>query len=452
MNSPDELRAALKAGERRSLELPVDAWARWLLVALYRHLERQRWLGRIAVDRLGADLRRIANFSPHPEPRDGIVPGEPQWSFSFHGNGLSLEHDDGTFLDVDFVDGSPDTIDVFFFGHFLGSLRDPEFIEARFAHDGPSGEAWRVDLVALRQHGLIEGSNRVRLTSSGLEWASVLSEAILTFENTESEHDQIAIAWLIGDPLLALEQGLSDSEIERAADTVRHARTEVLLQKVRSDVDGLCLMALAEVNPDAARQELRRIFTSNSPRQLLRSAHELADFWNAKDLAADVEQGLADENAHPSSHLKAAQLLMRWFGPAMDETLRTKLLLAIGDLRDCSDPAAALIRVLLAPNAGLQEFAQALHQKSEHTRNGAAAGLTLLGFREAIECLREAGTAESSRALQFLNDGQQHLVWWNGAAQIRRVVSGDALNWHILSLLQEACGDLVEQWLPTIEP
>lgn len=361
-----------------------------------------------------------------------------------------MEHDDGTFLDVDFVDGSTETIDSYFFEHFLRSLREPEFIEARIAFDGPLEGAWRVDLEPLREAGLIDGSHRIRLTSSGLEWASVLSEALSAFEESESEDDQIAIALLIGDPVLAFEEGLRDSELERAAAAVREARTEALLLKLRADEEGLCLLALASINAIRARDELRRIFTSHSHRRVLSAAHELVDFWNAKDLAPALEQGLA-ENAHPSSHLRAARLLMRWSGPEMNDPHRAKLLLALGELRNCSAPAAALIRVLLDPAASLEEFAEGLHDKSAHTRNGAAAGLTLLGLHEAVECLRQAGTPESSLALRFLNDGEEHLVQWNGSTQLRRVVSSDVSNWHSLWALKEDCGELVEQWLPAIE-
>ncbi|AGP37458.1 hypothetical protein BE04_39335 [Sorangium cellulosum] len=49
-------RAALDLG----VELPGDPWARWLLVALHRHIPRQRWVGRIVEQHLNGDLARLA--------------------------------------------------------------------------------------------------------------------------------------------------------------------------------------------------------------------------------------------------------------------------------------------------------------------------------------------------------------------------------------------------------
>jgi hypothetical protein len=80
-----------------------------LLVGLLRHLERQASAGRVVQEHLQGDLNAIGQWGslghPSNSPRSGQVASLPGWTFEFHGKGCRLTNDDGTSLDVDFIDG-----------------------------------------------------------------------------------------------------------------------------------------------------------------------------------------------------------------------------------------------------------------------------------------------------------------------------------------------------------
>jgi hypothetical protein len=107
----------------------------WLLFALVRHVECQRWVGRIAASRLKADLVALsgAGALAHPAiPQSGLVPDDTDWEYYFHGRGCCLTNRiTGESIDVDFFDGSSDWIDDFFFIRYLESLKQPAFMKRR---------------------------------------------------------------------------------------------------------------------------------------------------------------------------------------------------------------------------------------------------------------------------------------------------------------------------------
>ncbi|WP_437984981.1 DUF6896 domain-containing protein [Sorangium sp. So ce117] len=96
------VRAALGAGPVTAGP-PPDPWHAWLLVALARQVDRQRWLVRVQRERLSRASRR------------GDVPGMPGWKFYFHGIGLCLTAPDGETIDVDDHGDDGLTIDPWFF-------------------------------------------------------------------------------------------------------------------------------------------------------------------------------------------------------------------------------------------------------------------------------------------------------------------------------------------------
>ncbi|HVR18117.1 MAG TPA: hypothetical protein VMS65_00430, partial [Polyangiaceae bacterium] len=88
-----------------SLSSQPSVWELRLLLALSRHVERQRWVASV-VDRhlkaSTAEIGRSGSFAHPPGGTDRRVPGLPGWSYYFHGIGCCLTHDDGTELDVNF--------------------------------------------------------------------------------------------------------------------------------------------------------------------------------------------------------------------------------------------------------------------------------------------------------------------------------------------------------------
>lgn len=65
-----------------SRTLPCSAWDRWVLVSLYRHLTRQRFVEQVVRERLHGSPERIAQhgYAGHPEDDEGSgrVPGLPE--------------------------------------------------------------------------------------------------------------------------------------------------------------------------------------------------------------------------------------------------------------------------------------------------------------------------------------------------------------------------------------
>ena len=158
----------------------LDHWALWTLICLRRHLNRQRWVGYIVESRLKGDLRQLgcAGAFGHPEgmPQSGKVPGEPDWSYFFHGGGCCLTNDvAGDRVDVDFTrDGGSDKIDPFFYSEFLQSLSRREFPEEIIRRVEPFEHAWQAEIDRLGAANCVETEHGLRLTTHGMRAAEVL--------------------------------------------------------------------------------------------------------------------------------------------------------------------------------------------------------------------------------------------------------------------------------------
>jgi hypothetical protein len=126
------------------LQTILSPWAVWLLVALIRQVERQRWVSSVAISKLGVDpdAMSASGWRGHPPvPTSGLVPDLPAWEYRLHGRGCCLTNRiTGESIDVDFCDGIADWIDDFFFVNFLMSLKNPEPIEKRLIELHPSYE------------------------------------------------------------------------------------------------------------------------------------------------------------------------------------------------------------------------------------------------------------------------------------------------------------------------
>ncbi|WP_437820994.1 hypothetical protein [Sorangium sp. So ce1078] len=108
---------------------PPDPWHAWLLVALARQVDRQRWLVRVQRDRL------------LPDSDADEVPGMPGWRFLFHGDGLCLTASDGETIDVDDHGDGGLTIDPYFFAQRILSLPRPALPARRLLAFLPTADA-----------------------------------------------------------------------------------------------------------------------------------------------------------------------------------------------------------------------------------------------------------------------------------------------------------------------
>lgn len=158
----------LKAGGRDDLHLQawiespigLSPWEGWLLLCLIRHRGRQQFVLESMRKRLDGDPELIARAGAmgHPDrPRVGLVPGDTDWEYRFHGRGCSMTHRvTGEDIDVDFHDETADWIGRYFFVKYLKSLQRPRFVEKRICELYPSACSVNVGIDELLERGILE--------------------------------------------------------------------------------------------------------------------------------------------------------------------------------------------------------------------------------------------------------------------------------------------------------
>lgn len=114
-------------------------WSGWLLVALLRHLPRQRW---------------VAQLVPTLREEEGEVPGHPGWRYEFHGIGCCFTAD-GETVDVDFHGDHGLSIDPFFFARRVLRLRPAGTPELRVREALPNDGLVATALADLRAAKLL---------------------------------------------------------------------------------------------------------------------------------------------------------------------------------------------------------------------------------------------------------------------------------------------------------
>lgn len=175
------------------VEEPIELspWALWLVLCPVKHRMRQQFVLDSSILQLGRDPNHIAKMGALSHgnlPRHGLVPGDTQWEYRFHGRGCEMTNrHSGVQIDVDFLEGSADWITPFFFVKYLKSLKDPEFVEGRIQELYPTSETVELGLVELHNCGLIEKHFRdncaFRLNSS---WKT-LSDISSCLESLEGQ-------------------------------------------------------------------------------------------------------------------------------------------------------------------------------------------------------------------------------------------------------------------------
>lgn len=136
-------RASVEEGRRCwGHELPRP-WLGWLIVALMRQVQRQRWLVELVEARLSS-----------PPVERGEVPELPGWSFRFHGRGCCLSGP-GEEIDVDFHGDGGLTIDPYFFAARLFGLVDLGLPERRVRELLPTPDVIAEAIRELRSEGLL---------------------------------------------------------------------------------------------------------------------------------------------------------------------------------------------------------------------------------------------------------------------------------------------------------
>ncbi|TWU44765.1 hypothetical protein Poly51_58310 [Rubripirellula tenax] len=138
----------------------LSPWEGWLLLCLIRHRGRQQFVLENMQARLDGDPETMAKAGAlgHPDrPRVGLVPGDTNWRYRFHGRGCCMTHRvTGEEIDVDFHDETADWIGRFFFVKYLDSLRRPTFVEKRINELYPSPSTVNIGIDELLERGILE--------------------------------------------------------------------------------------------------------------------------------------------------------------------------------------------------------------------------------------------------------------------------------------------------------
>lgn len=430
-SSVEELEARLDDWEQP--ELPANPWARILLLCLVRHQERQRWVLEVVETRLGADPGEVGRHGAfaHPERGHGPVPGLPDWTFRFHGTGCCMTHRDGEVIDVDFVDGSADWIDPFFYLEFLRTTSRPTVHEASLVRPDPLAEFWLADTDALRRAGLIEGEHRLRVTDVGHQWAALLEAAA---SSRESAMPATAEAWLrleLGDPQSAaslLGDG-APASLATLADQQRTQRVALLLAalgEATAHRAGPYLQALADLDRDVAEPAVLEALRHSPPDARVSRALAIVRWWDDdqhQDAICDVIEAAAGSSP-PAPHIRASGIahLMKQGPRNLTSRTRTRLTACVNVDGGASEACLAYLAALLNQERCLSRLATALRSRIPLVREEAAAALALFGTEEALGLLRTCETPEAQTVLGLLRglepvtgpEPQGEVIQWRG--------------------------------------
>lgn len=392
------------------LVLPGDAWERRLLVALHGHLPRQRWVAEIVRDKLYTDTPALAKLGPFARtedlPQTGPVPGLPDWTYTFHGIGCCLTHQNGSTIDVDFDEHGAEGIDPFFYAATLESMPCPQGAEALLRRQEPLERAWMADLDALKALGLLEGRHRVRFTELGVAWAEALGPAISALGSARLE-DRMGLARLLDDPLSAypIDAPPSFAALEPwAREVVAHRASRARLS-IRDRRSWPHLLALGALGRDLLLDELALVLGTGPIDGAVSTAIELVDHFGAREFESSLFE-LAERAAEAGSHHQAISALETVLRQHRADTLSDEAhAKALRILAFDSGPEAAVagfLEHLLDPTRGLERLGHALHHHAPMARYEAVACLVLIASDEAAAILRGTPTHEGRIGLALL--------------------------------------------------
>jgi len=247
--------------------LPLSAWEAWTLLCLVRHRERQQFVADTVVGRLDGSLEALARAGAlgHPErPQAGVVPGDDEWEYYFHGRGCCLTHrHTGEAIDVDFFDNSADWTDPFFFVLYLESLKQPAFVEERVKALHPSATTVNLAIRVLRFERLLEPFEDRGAVRIGFPYEPIAELLDGIEQRWESIDVRRTVAAAVGDwgMLASLVDGEDYAPVEELLRESASRRAAGLVSDFRAGVDQAeSLHALRELGSpllsDVVRQSL----------------------------------------------------------------------------------------------------------------------------------------------------------------------------------------------------
>ncbi|WP_437591616.1 DUF6896 domain-containing protein [Sorangium sp. So ce1000] len=433
------VRAALTAG-LVSAGPPPDPWHAWLLVALARQVDRQRWLVRVQRERLRQTSRR------------GDVPGMPGWTFFFHGIGLCLTAPDGETIDVDDHGDNGLTIDPFFFTQRILSLPHPALPERRLLAFLPTEDAMVAAIRELTREGLLVLSERGHV----FRVAPEIEENAWAFASIDFSDASLRARWAehLGDhELLALERPSAAAQARAAAQ--REAYKRYLLAGIaceataRAFIDPLeaVLEPVEFVDVCAGLIDASVGTTAGHAIELLDASPDYPVCPAVSRLLARADPALH----HPYAVQAAARYLLRR-GIERDRAVQAVLAFArvevVAGYR--GNPFLGELALLLlehAPPHALAALRRGLRSSTPVVQTHVAAALAALGqawcVRELLLALDDAATFEASAsvraALSWIgsDEARAAVTYWT-QTHVLRVAEGPGYGWEEI---QEAGAD-----------
>jgi len=392
-----------------------------LLVAAFKHIDKQKWVAEIVATILEADLDelgRLGGFA-HPEhiPQEGKVPNLAGWRYFFHGIGCCLTHDDGTQIDVDFPEGRYDVIDPYFFGNYLDSLPTYTELESRFVAPYSLSNAWMADLPKLSTLGLIE-ENAFALTEKGF---SIAKERASLWDKLEEQNNQFAkahIAILLGELLLARDFLLEEKE-SNSFNRINSLASEFEISSydtIMLSLDGKdehkkkdILKAAASIDKKSSIKVVKHIIdegTLDSTTFLaLDLISQIGPERYSNELEKLVSKAWRGKPPQPGIRVQAVGLLMTLYSPeTLPKKLKKKLIKALSKRLDRMGDDAAKLLYLLDSTAGLRLLEKCLDSRVPIVKKGGAAALATINDSKSLKILEDHHSIEAKTVLAILNN------------------------------------------------
>ncbi|WP_437738180.1 HEAT repeat domain-containing protein [Sorangium sp. So ce1335] len=415
---------------------PPDPWHAWLLVALARQVDRQRWHVRVQRMHLSEDSGEDSD--------EGQVPGMPGWRFLFHGMGLCLTAPDGETIDVDDHGDGGLTIDPYFFAQRIRSLRHPALPEERLLAFLPTADAMAVAIRELTEEGLLVP----RAEGQVFRVLPELEESAGALASIDFSDAELRARWaeLLGDhELLALERPSAEAQARAAAQRAAYKR--YLLARIareataRAFIDPLEAVLTPAELVDACAGLIDASVNATSGHAI-----ERLDAHPDYPVCPAVGRLLARADPavhHPYAVHAAARYLLR---RGLERDRAVEAVLAFARVRVVAgykgNPFLGELALLLlefAPPHALPALRRGLRSNTPAVRRDVAGALAALGqpwcLRELLLALDDAATFEASAsvraALAWLgsDEAREALMRWT-QTHVLRATKGPGYGWE----------------------
>lgn len=296
--------------------ISLSPWSVWLLLSLVLHRDRQQFVLESMQFRLGGDANELAHRGSlgHPDgPTVGLVPGDTEWEYRFHGRGCAMTNRlSGEYLDVDFLDETADWITPYFFVNYLESLSQAAFVEARVRELYPTAETVELGFSELEELGLLVRHESDRVFKLAFDWRPYCEVLDDLKRLWHLDRVKSLVATAVSDWFMLQSEKLR-------ADDCTVARRQRLLQFCRNDDQNLevnALQAMADFGYSELDNELKRVMAGPIDRRMSRVVQIIKD--KQLDLAyadslAELSSRVDPNGAVPAPYIwtTVAELLLK---------------------------------------------------------------------------------------------------------------------------------------------